>query len=170
MYNLFSDILDVQKCGLFWKPTSLPITHVDITCPMNFSPFCKFIPKSPLALQPTDPEASIIEIPSDDDVSDAEVAPDDMVTVDQLDINSDGSITVPDDVLVPSPFQTGPVPKLQPAIVPQGGVPGPYPMGNCNNMHRRPSGRDPYCLDRDRNLYVNPLVSQNIINNRTYNS
>ena len=155
------DILDVQRCGLVWKVTTLPITHVDVKCPMNFSPFCKFAPKSPLTLQPSDHEASIIEIRSDDG-SDTEDDVVDMVTVDKLDSNPDGSIDVPDDTLVPSPFQTGPVPKLQPSVVPQGGVPGPYPMGNCNNMHRRPketSGRDLYCLDRDRNLFVNPLVS-----------
>ena len=132
---------------------------------MNFSPFCKFAPKSPQALQPTDHEASIIQIHSDDE-SDAENAPDDMVTVDQLDANSDGSITVPDDVLVPSPFQTGSVPKIQPTVVPQGGVPRSYPMGNCSNIHRRPDGT--FGLDRDRNLYMNPLVS-NFIFNLMYN-
>ena len=159
MYNkyLFLDILDVQRYGLYWKPTNLPITHVDVKCPMNFSPFCKFAPKSPQALQPTDHEASIIQIHSDDE-SDTEDAPTDMVTVDQLEANSDGSLTVPDDVLVPSPFQLGSVPKIQPSVVPQGGVSRPYPMGNCNNMHRRPDGT--YDLDRDRNLFVNPLVSK----------
>ena len=166
MYNLltFLDILEVQRCGLYWQPTSLPITHVDVKCPMNFSPFCNFAPKSPQALQPTDHEASIIQISSDDE-SDAEDVPNDMVTVDQLDANSDGSITVPDDVLVPSPFQTGSVPKIQPTVVPQG-VPRSYPMGNCINIHRRPDGT--FGLNRDRNLYVNPLVS-NLFFVLTYN-
>ena len=127
---------------------------------MNFSPFCKFAPKSPQALQPNDLEASIIQIPSDDE-SDTEEAPVDLVTVDQLDINSDGSLTLPDDVLVPSPFQIGSVPKLQPVAVPQGGVRAAYPMGNCNNAHRRPDNS--FGLDRDRNLYVNPLVSNLLI-------
>ena len=162
MYNLyFLDILDVQRCGLFWQPTNLPITHVDVKCPMNFSPFCKFVPKTPQALQPSDHEASIIEIRSDDEDTDDE-APADLVTVDQLDDNGDGTITVPDDSLVPSPFKTGSVPKLQPTVVPQGGVSRNYPMGSCINMHRRPRGstRDRFCLDQDRNLYVNPLVSK----------
>ena len=127
---------------------------------MNFSPFCKFAPKSPQALQPTDLEASIIQIPSDDESDTEEAvedAPTNLVTVDQLEQNSDGSITVPDDVLAPSPFKTGSVPKLHPVVVPQGGVRAAYPMGNCNNMHRRPDNS--FGLDRDRNLYVNPLVS-----------
>ena len=122
---------------------------------MNFSPFCKFAPKAPQALKPTDPEASIIQIPSDDE-SETESLSGDRVTVDQLDANDDGSIDIPDGSLAPSPFQTGAVPKISPSVVPQGAVPKQYPMGNCNNMHRRLDGT--FSLDRDRNLFMNPLV------------
>ena len=151
LYNSFYlDILEAQKFGFVWKPTDLPITHVDVECPLNFSPFCRFVPQNKDVLQPTDPDAALVVVP--------EGANDDFITVDQLDVESDGSIDIPDDGLVPSPFKlSADLPKIQPNAVPFGAVKSRYPMGNCNNMHRRPDQK--FSLNPDRTLYVNPLVS-----------
>ena len=145
----YLDILEAQKYGMFWKPTDLPITHVDVDCPLNFSPFCRFASENENVLQPTDHDASIIVAPEGND---------DFITVDQLDVDSDGSIDIPDESLVPSPFKVSDeVPKIPTAAVPFGAVKSRYPMGNCNNMHRRPNNK--FSLNPDRTLYVNPLVS-----------
>ena len=155
MYNwIILDILEAQKFGFFWKPTDLPITHVDVDCPLNFSPFCRFVPQSQDVLKPTDPDASLIVIDDDDDA--------DLVTVDRLDVESDGSIELPDDSLVPSPFKmSSNLPTIQPYAVPHGAVKSRYPMGNCNNMHRRSDGQgsSKFAMNPDRTLHVNPLVS-----------
>ena len=136
----------------------MPITHVDVKLPLNFSPFCKFAPLSDAILQAKDLDSTIFNVPSDDDEpSDADNVPEDALTVDQLDLDADGGITVPDDSLVPSPFQLGPTPKLNKNVIPFGATPARYPMGNCNNMHRRPDGT--FGLNPDRTLYMNPLVS-----------
>ena len=139
---------------MFWKPTDLPITHVDVECPLNFSPFCRFVSQTENVLQPTDPDAALVVAPDGDN--------DDLVTVNQLDVDSDGSIDIPADTLVPSPFQmSSELPKIQPNAVPLGAVKSRYPMGNCNNMHRRPNTgpRHRFSLNPDRTLFVNPLVS-----------
>ena len=150
MYNWFLllDILEAQKLGFFWKVTDLPITHVDVECPLNFSPFCRFAPQTENVLKPSDSDAAQIDVPTDDTS---------LVTVDQLDVESDGSIDIPDDSLVPSPFKvSSSLPKIQPVVVPLGAVKARYPMGNCYNMHRRPDNS--FSLNADRTLYVNPLV------------
>ena len=135
--------------GLFWKPTDLPITHVDVECPLNFSPFCRYVSQNENVLKPSDSDAALIVAPAVDD---------DLATIDQLDVESDGSIELPDDALVPSPFKmSASLPKLHPTVVPLGAVKSRYPMGNCNNMHRRPNNK--FSLNPDRTLYVNPLVS-----------
>ena len=151
MYNhLLLDILEAQKFGFFWKTTDLPITHVDVDCPLNFSPFRKFVPQSKDVLQPSDSDAALVIAPEGDAV--------DLVTVDRLEVESDGSIDIPDGSLVPSPFQMlNEIPKINPAVILRGAVKSRYPMGNCNNMHRRPNTR--FSLNPDRTLYVNPLVS-----------
>ena len=142
------DILEAQKLGFFWKVTDLPISHVDVECPLNFSPFCRFS-QAENVLKPGDSDAALIDTPADPDT--------DLVTVDQLDAESDGSIEIPDDSLVPSPFKMSTsLPKIHPTVVPLGAVKSRYPMGNCNNMHRRPDNS--FSLNPDRTLYVNPLV------------
>ena len=99
-------------------------------------------------LKPGDSDAALVDAPTDDNT---------LVTVDQLDAETDGSINIPDDSLVPSPFKmSSDLPKIQSAVVPFGAVKSRYPMGNCLNMHRRPDNK--FYLNPDRTLYVNPLV------------
>ena len=108
-----------------------------------------------LVLSPQELGVSIYEVNSDDDDSD----PEDIgrVRVDHLSVNDDGTIDIPDGTLVPSPFQLGPTPKQSSTIIPFGNTQSRYPMGNCNLSHQRPDGS--HSLNRDRELYTNPLVS-----------